>query len=82
MTKTNTNAYCDVDVVKAERELLSLTLAYQKAKTNKNRRVVGQLTSMIAGKAWKIITRTYRVETNRETVWREWRKLAGASLLD
>lgn len=74
--------YHNVDAVKAERQLLQLALSYQDAKTVKNRRVTARLTSMIAGKAWKVITRTYHVETNRETVWREWRKIAGANLLD
>ena len=80
MNKTNT--YHDVDIVKVERELMRLALTYQNAKTNKNRRVVARLTSMIAGKAWKLISRTYRVEVNREAIWREWRKVAGVNLLD
>ena len=32
--------------------------------------------NMIRGKAQRLIWRTYTVESNREAVWQEWRKLA------
>jgi hypothetical protein len=64
MTNTNNPA-------KAETQILNL--ANSCANSNDARAI-----NMISGKAWKLIRKTYTVETNRESVWQEWCKLADA----
>lgn len=65
MTNTNTN------IAKTETQILNLANSYAKSNDASAR-------NMLRGKAWKLIRKTYTVETNREAVWQEWCKLADA----
>jgi hypothetical protein len=61
----------NTNVAKAETQMLNL--ANSAAKSGDARAI-----NMLSGKAWKLIRKTYTVETNREAVWQEWCKLADA----
>jgi hypothetical protein len=50
-------------------QLSRLATAYSNSKDARAR-------NMIRGKAQRLVNQTYTVESNRETVWQEWCKLA------
>lgn len=56
---------------KADAQILNLANSYAKSNDARTR-------NMMRGKAWKLIRKTYTVETNRQDVWQEWCKLADA----
>jgi uncharacterized protein YhbP (UPF0306 family) len=61
--------------------LLRMAETVRKLRGSESTRDTRRVAKMHAGKAYRLITDTYSVDSVRESVWEEFRKLAGLSTL-